>query len=70
MEKKDNILSVLTDEQRNFLEENFRKLREAELFQKLSEIGPAMDQAAFGAILVAIASKMKANVSKQEISEE
>ncbi len=29
-----------------------------------------MDQAAFGAILVAIASKMKANVLKQEITEE
>ncbi len=70
MEKKDSILSVLTDKQRSFLEENFRKLREAELFQKLSEIGPAVDQAVFGAILVAFAEKMKANVLKQEVSEE
>jgi len=70
MEKKDNILNVLTEEQRNFLEENFRKIGEIELFQKISEIGPALDQAAFGNVLHEMASRLKEKVMKSELSDE
>ena len=70
MEKKDNILNVLTEEQRNFLEENFRKISESELFHKLSEIGPALDQTVFAAVLHEMASRLKEKVMKSELSNE
>ena len=61
---------VLTAEQQAFLEENFGKLNERDLFQKLSEIGPKADESIFADCLKAIAEKAEAGVFSQKVSEE
>ena len=70
MDNKESILSVLTDDQKNFLEGNFTKLSESDLFQKISEIGPAMDRRFFGEILREMTSKVKENILKQKLSDD
>ena len=70
MEKKDSNYNALTDEQKNFVEENFRELREAEMFEKISEMGPAVEHPAFAAALRETAEKIKAKVLAQEVSNE
>lgn len=64
--KTSNLSSELTEEQTSFLNENYNKLNEKELYQKLSEIGPKPDMNAFGDLL---ASKIETDVFEQEVSE-
>ena len=69
-EKKYSNYNALTHEQKNFVEENFRELREAEMFEKLSVMGPAVEHPAFAAALREAAEKIKAKVLEQELSKE
>ena len=61
---------VLTEEQKRFLDENFRKMKEKDLFEKFSEIGPEADEFAFAEYLSGLASKIESGVFQQNVSEE
>ena len=60
----------LTAEQKAFLEQNFRGMREKELFEKLSALGPEVDVKAFEKSLRSIAKKTEDGVFSQNVSEE
>ena len=62
--------NALTKEQQAFLEENYRKLKEKELFLKLSEHGPEADEKAFAEYVSFLASKAETAVFGQNVSEE
>ena len=62
--------NALTKEQQAFLEENFRKIREKELFQKLAEYGPEVDEKTFMDALRAYSSTLEDRVFSHEVSEE
>ena len=70
MEGRENRSHVLTEEQKTFLDENFGKLKEKDLFQKLSEIGPKTDEKTFAEYLSGLASEIEADVFQQNVSEE
>ena len=70
MEDKNNGLSTtLSEKQSEFLKENFKKMSEQELFQKIQEIGPKTDEKTFAEGFHAVASKLEAAVFGQEVSE-
>ena len=70
MEDKNNGLSTtLSEKQSEFLKENFKKMSEQELFQKIQEIGPKTDEKTFAEGFHAVASKLEATVFGQEVSE-
>ena len=56
----------MTEKQKAFLEENFRKMNDRELMQKLSEFGPETDEAAFAEAL----REIESDVFDQSVSEE
>ena len=62
--------NALTEEQQAFLEENFRTMKEKELFEKLSELGPRVTEPAFMDALRAVSSKAEEEVFRREVSEE
>ena len=59
----------LNEEQKSFLEKNFSKLKEQELFQKVSELGPA-DEKSFADSIRNIAAKIETGVFGQKVSED
>ena len=61
---------ALTEEQKEFLEENFRTMKEQELFQKLSELGPKVDEAALRDMIQAVTAKAEDAVFSYAVSEE
>ena len=62
--------NAFTEEQKTFLNENYGKLAEKDLFQKLSELGPEADETSFAEYIRAIASEIESGVFSQSISEE
>ena len=68
MENKNK--SALTEKQKVFLEENFRVMKEKELFQKLSELGPETDEKTFVDAIRALSSKIEKEVFSRDVSEE
>ena len=61
---------VLSEEQTSFLEENFGKLPEKELVQKLSEIGPALDDNSFKEVIRTFVCGKEGTVFRQDVSAE
>ena len=60
MEDKNNGLSTtLSEKQSEFLKENFKKMSEQELFQKIQEIGPKTDEKTFRRLGVHLTSEPK-----------
>ena len=60
----------LTEEQKAFLEQNFRAMKEKDLFQKLSELGPKVDESAFKDALRTLSFRAEEEVFRREVSEE
>ena len=70
MEDKNNgISTTLSEKQIEFLKENFRKMSEQELFQKIQEIDPETDEKTFAEGFHSVASKLESDVFGQEVSE-
>ena len=67
---ENNSLSTLNEEQQQFLKENIGKLNEQELMEKLSVLGPKLDMTAFGNCIKDMTARIRAEVFKQELSEE
>ena len=62
--------NALTEEQKKFLEKNFKALKEKELFEKLAEFGPEVDEKEFMDAIRAISSKAEEEVFRRNVSEE
>ena len=61
---------AITEKQKSFLEENFRKMKEKELFEKLSELGPALDEKTFAKTIDSLSSRLEEKVFRTAVSEE
>ena len=66
----ENRKNALTEEQKKVIEENFTKMSEKELFDRLAELGPAVDENAFAEALHAVSAKIEEGVFSSEVSEE
>ena len=60
---------VLTEKQKAFIEENAKKMKEKELFEGLSKLGPEPDHKAFGEYMKAAVEKAENAVFHQELSD-
>ena len=59
----------LTEQQKAFIEANWKKLKEKELFEELSKVGPEPDHKSFKEILKGMAAKAETEVFRQELSD-
>jgi len=59
----------MSEEQKVFIDENLKKMKEKELFHKLAEIGPDPDEKEFGGYVKGVAGKNEADIFRQEVSE-
>ena len=62
--------NTLTEAQKAFLTENFRKMTDRELYQKLNEIGPETDEQSFSEWIHEAVSKAEKDVFSRNVSEE
>jgi len=58
----------LNEKQQDFIKENRKKLKETELFEKISEIGPAPVLEDFGKFIKELTAKEKDDVFKEVVS--
>lgn len=70
MTDKKEIIHALTEEQKAFLEENFKKLSEKELFDRVGELGWKPDEKSFSDVIHEISSKLEEEVFSRNLSEE
>ena len=62
--------NALTEEQQAFLEENLRTMKEQDLFEKLAELGPEVDERTFAEAIRAVFSKAEEEVFSRNVSED
>ena len=60
--------NVLTEEQKAYIEEKFKKLKEPELYEKLAEFGQQVHRGTFGRYLRELSSKTEEEVLSQKLS--
>ena len=62
--------NVLTEEQKAFVEKNFKQMKEPELYEKLAEYGTQVHRGTYGRYLREVMSKNEDKVFSQKVSED